>query len=362
MKAPRDLSLDAFRGVDVLLMVLVNLQGAGTAFGLLKHAEWNGLTLADLVFPWFLLMVGLSLPLALDKARTSGAALWPAIMRRTLLLFAIGVLLGWLIRPTLDMGDIRWTGVLQRIAIVYGLCAAIVMMREGAGFSAALAALILLAHSLLLLKVGTPDGSPPSLAAGEGLAGWLDQHILPGRAHRGTWDPEGLLSTLPSIASGLIGVAVMQFMCARGLQKQTGTLAVLGVILVAIGVALMPILPLNKSLWTASFALVTAGMGLLVWAALRATWPRIEQSASARLTVLLGQTALTFYILHMLLITLLVRMVPGTGETLWALLYNQLAATGLAPPLAALLFSLVTGGLCCATMPLLKRKGWVLKL
>ncbi|MBN9787400.1 heparan-alpha-glucosaminide N-acetyltransferase [Pseudonocardia sp. TMWB2A] len=310
MKAPRDLSLDAFRGVDVLLMVLVNLQGAGTAFGLLKHAEWNGLTLADLVFPWFLLMVGLSLPLALDKARTSGAALWPAIMRRTLLLFAIGVLLGWLIRPTLEMGDIRWTGVLQRIAIVYGLCAAIVMVRKGAGFSAALAALILLAHSLLLLKVGTPDGGAPSLAAGEGLAGWLDQHILPGRAHRGTWDPEGLLSTLPSIASGLIGVAVMQFMRARGLQKQTGTLAVLGVILVAIGVALMPILPLNKSLWTASFALVTAGMGLLVW----------------------------------------------------ALLYNQLAATGLAPPLAALLFSLVTSGLCCAAMPFLKRKGWVLKL
>ena len=359
---PRDVSLDAFRGVDVLLMVLVNLQGAGTAFALLKHAEWNGLTLADMVFPWFLLMVGLSLPLALDKARVGGARLWPAIMRRTLLLFAIGVLLGWLIRPTLDVSDIRWTGVLQRIAIVYGLCAAIVMLRKGAGFSAALAALILLAHSLLLLKVGTPDGGPPSLAPGEGLAGWLDQHMLPGRAHRGTWDPEGLLSTVPSIASGLIGVAVMQLIRARALGGTTRLLCIIGLILTLAGLALTPILPLNKNLWTASFALATAGMGLFVWAALRAVWPRIEAKAPARFTVLLGQTALTFYILHMALIALLVRIVPGTGETLWALLYNQLAATGLPPPLAALLFSLVTGGLCCAAMPLLKRKGWVVRL
>lgn len=245
----RDLSLDAFRGLDVVLMVLVNLQG-GEPYGMLEHAKWNGLTLADLVFPWFLLIVGLSVPLASEKFPDVGSKLlWRSIFRRAALLFAIGVALNWLIQPSWNINDIRWAGVLQRIAIVYFVCAAVLMARKGYWFSAGLAGGILILHTLLLLKVGAPAGTPPSLASGEGLTGWLDQQFLPGRVLRKTYDPEGILSTLPSLASGLIGVAVMQMVKARDQQKMrggNGQLFGVAVALTLAGLATTLIVPLNK--------------------------------------------------------------------------------------------------------------------
>ena len=270
----RDYSLDSFRGIDVLLMILVNVQGNGdAAFPMLKHAEWNGLTFADLVFPIFLLIVGLSAPLALDRP---GAVIsWTAIIRRTVLLFMIGVGLSWLIRPTLDPDMIRWTGVLQRIAIVYLICAIVVVLKRGAGFSATLAVSLLAIHSWFLIKVG----SPPSMEPGLGISGWLDQNFIPGRVLYKTWEPEGVLSTLPAIANGLIGVAVMRW-------RQAGNagpwpVVMVGAVLLAAGLLLTPLLPINKNLWTASFALVTCGIGTIFWAFLRNSWAIIGHSRVA---------------------------------------------------------------------------------
>jgi predicted acyltransferase len=144
--AQRDLSLDSFRGVDVLLMILVNVQGNdAAAFPLLKHAEWNGLTFADLVFPIFLLIVGLSAPLAFDRPGIT--IRWSAILRRTFLLFMIGVGLSWLIKPTLEPDLIRWTGVLQRIAIVYLVCVIVIVIRRGARLAMGITVFMLAFHS-----------------------------------------------------------------------------------------------------------------------------------------------------------------------------------------------------------------------
>jgi predicted acyltransferase len=351
---PRDQSLDSFRGTDVLLMILVNVQGNDdAAFAGFKHAEWTGLTFADLVFPIFLLIVGLSAPLAFDRP---GAVLsWPAIVRRTLLLFMIGVGLSWLIRPTLDPDMIRWTGVLQRIAIVYFVCAVVIIVRRGSGLAIGLAAILLIFHSWMLLKVGTPGGSGPSLQPGEGISGWLDQNFIPGRVLRKTWEPEGVLSTLPAIANGLIGVAIIRWM------KSNGDLAMAGAALLIAGLALTLILPLNKNLWTANFTLVTCGIGTLFWGLLRALWSTICTNLIAKWTVTLGQAALTLYVVHTLLIAVIVRKLPS-GEKIWEVTYQALAGTGLSPSIASLLYACLATLISCVVLQWLKRRGWILKV
>lgn len=356
--AARDSSLDSLRGIDVLLMILVNVQGsADAAFATFVHAEWHGLTFADLIFPIFLLIVGLSAPLALDKP---GHALrWTAVARRVFLLFVIGVLLGWLIRPTLDPDQIRWTGVLQRIAIVYLACAVVLSLRRSVAWPLAIAMLLLVAHSWLLLNVGTPGGAPAGMDPCKGISGWLDRNLIPGRVLRESWDPEGILSTLTATANGLIGVAVMRWMLGNLVSH--ARLALAGLILFAAGLALTPLLPLNKNLWTASFALVTSGIGIIIWAGLKAIWSRHGNGRIAQWTVSLGQAALTLYVVHTLLIAILVRRLPS-GATIWEVTYQALARAGLPAPVTSLLYAVIAAALSCAVLPWLKRRGWVLKV
>ena len=351
MTSHRDQSLDAFRGLTVLLMILVNLQGNGdAAFAEMKHADWHGLTLADVIFPWFLFIVGLSVPLALDRAQSGSP--WPAVFRRTMMLFTLGVLLAWLIRPV-EFGQIRWMGVLQRIGIVYLACAIIVLMTRGWAIAALLALVALAAHSVLLFM---PVAGLDSLTPGNGLNGWLDREFLPGRLLRKTWDPEGIFSTLPAIVSGLLGVVVTRLRRAAGDRK----IWLIKIGLLASGLALSFLIPVNKPLWTASFVLLTAGLGLTAWRMIQAGWDHIKTGWLARLCVLFGQTALTFYVLHMLLLAVIVRKFPD-GTRIWDWLYTILAATGLSPPLASLLFAIVAGALCAAPLPWLKRNGWLIK-
>jgi predicted acyltransferase len=349
----RDEGLDAFRGLTVILMILVNLQGdASQAFPLLAHAAWDGLTLADLVFPWFILAVGLSAGLA------SGSTTVPplsVVLRRTALLVLIGVVLGWLIRPTLDLAEIRWTGVLQRIALVYLACMLVARRSSGPGAPAILALVCLLVHSLGLLTVTAPGETSPSLAMGEGVSAWLDQSLLPGHLHREQWDPEGVWSTLSAIATGLLGVAFARFRLGRPGRP----LIVASLIALLLGCLLIPLLPLNKALWTASYALVAAGAGGLLLAALRAVAAGSHRDRVLGLLLLAGQTALTAYVLHMLLIAVLVRR--PFGDTLWLQGFDALQRLGLGGQTASLVFALLATALTLAPLPWLRRRGWLIR-
>ncbi len=352
---PRDPSIDAFRGLTVLLMILVNLQVPGMgAWPLLVHAPWHGLTFADLVFPWFLLIVGMSLPLALD-GRAVG---FGAIGRRALLLLAIGLALAWLIRPTLDPAQFRWMGVLQRIAIVYLACALIVRGTAGWLGPAIVAALCLIGHAVLLGL--PPPGGAASLARGMGMAGWLDRAVLPGRLYPPGFDPEGVLSTLGAIATGLIGAAVMR---GPGLASRKGRAATIGVLMLLAGgaVAWLSGQPVNKPLWTPAFVLVTAGLGLLVWRALRAGWRWIGDTGVGRVLALAGRAALTVYVVHTLLIALLVRRLAGEAR-LWDLAGDALVGTGLGAANASLVFALAGTILSLAITAALARRGWTLRV
>jgi predicted acyltransferase len=349
MPSQRDLSLDAFRGLTVIMMVIVNIQGNGdAAFAALNHAEWHGLTFADVIFPWFLFIVGLSIPLALDRAQSGSP--WPKMFKRAALLFALGVVLAWLIRPV-EFDQIRWMGVLQRIGIVYLACAAVVVWTRGSGVAAISAIAILLLHSWLLF---VPVDGANSLIEGEGLNASLDQALLPGRLLRKTWDPEGVLSTLPAIASGLIGVAAMRW---KASDKQR---LMAGIAMTLYGWMLSNWIPVNKALWTASFVFLTAGIGLTLWMGLRRIWPAIARNGFTRWMVLLGQTALTLYVIHMLLLALIVRKLPD-GTRIWQWLYDQIAASGMLPALASLLFALIAGVICTAPLGWLQRRGWLIR-
>jgi predicted acyltransferase len=168
-----------------------------------------------------------------------------------------------------------------------------------------------------------------------------------------------VLSTLSAAVNALIGLAVMRRIQAKGMSQ--ALLGGIGAALIAAGLALTPWLPLNKNLWTASFTLVTSGAGLAVWAGLRALWPVIGANPVARWSVSLGQAALTLYVIHQLLIAVIFRTLPS-GEKIWAVTYQALVATGLSPAAASMLYAIIAAAICCAILPWLKRRGWILKV
>jgi predicted acyltransferase len=272
-------------------------------------------------------------------------------------LFLIGAAINWLYLPDLDPQQLRVAGVLQRIAIVYLACAWLCLSVKGWRVPLIVAALLLVAHGILLL-MPAPGEAGASFARGTGMTAWLDRVALPGRPFRPDYDPEGLLSTLSAIASGMIGVAVQ-----RGARVSATPLRIIGaaaiLCLLLAGIAALW-WPLNKALWTPSFALLTTGLGLALWGALRGGWSWVGPSGGARFIVVLGQTALTLYVVQALLAALLIQ--HAGGETLWAMGYGALGHIGLSPGWTSLLFALIAGGVSIAITLWLRRRGWLLKL
>ncbi len=337
-----------------MLMLLVNFQvAAAPAF--LRHAAWHGLTLADIVFPIFLCIVGFSASLAFDGRMRQMP--WGAIVRRSALLFAIGVALNWCLRPELDWGQLRWTGVLQRIAIVYLACTVIASVGRGAIVPLVLALGIICVHTFVLRSIGAGN-TGPSLAPGAGISGWLDRQFLPGSILRGSWDPEGILSTLPSMASGFFGIAIARWAKA---PRHIWHLAFAGILLVLGGLLATTIIPINKNLWTGSFVLVTSGIGALSYTAVRTAWPVLRPHRWANQFVAVGQAALTIYLIHMLVISLL-RLPPGGERQLWDHLLAGLQASGLSAMWSSVLFSVLAVVLCRLLLVPLQRRGLLLRV
>ena len=353
----RDEPLDALRGLAIFGMVLVNLQGSEeAAFPWLIHADWHGLTIADLVFPLFLLAVGLSLPLAQDGRvpKTKVAR----IVQRSALLWLIGFGIGFLVHASIWLKDIRFTGVLERIGIVYLVCALTVRSTKTWKAPAIAAAALLVMHGALLF-VPAPGELVASVDKGAGLSAWLDRAVLGGtRMYGKTFDPEGPLSTLSAIATAMIGVAV-QRMAMRVKKPMVIWVACTAM---ATGLALLAwsLWPVNKALWTPSFALANAAIGLGLLAVLKAAWPRIGMWPPVELATTLGGLALTFYVVHALLTAVLV--IPVNGKRLWLLSFEALSRIGLPPGWTSLLFAMIGGALAILITLALNKRGWVLRV
>ena len=257
----RLVSLDAFRGMTIAAMILVNNPGDwGHIYWPLAHAAWHGWTPTDLIFPFFLFMVGMAIPFS-RRARAG------EVVRRALVIAGLGLFMA--AYPQFDLATMRIPGVLMRIALCYLAAWVVSRVVTGAAGQAAVAAFLLVLYWWLMTRVPVPGGIAPNLEAETNLGAWLDRTLLDGHLWKWsrTWDPEGLLSTLPAIATTLIGLLAGRWVRSdRDGNGKTAGLVAGGLVLVALGLAWSVTFPLNKSLWTSSYALFTAGMAAYLFA------------------------------------------------------------------------------------------------
>jgi predicted acyltransferase len=371
---PRLLSVDALRGLTVAAMVLVNNPGTWSAvYGPLQHAEWHGWTPTDMVFPFFLFVVGVSIPLALGPALERDASGLPVrVLRRAAVIFALGLLLHAL--PFFPLATLRIPGVLQRIAVCYLLAALLVVATRGARgwrVQAVTAGALLVGYWLLMTKVAAPGQEAGDLSPDGNLAGYVDRLVLGSRhiwqATR-VYDPEGILSTLPATATTLLGVLAGHWVRAgqvagRAGAQIVGGLAVGGVAAAALGWLWGLSFPVNKPLWTSSYALLMAGLAALVLAACHWVIEVRDRRGWAAPFALLGVHALTLFFLSSLMakVLFIVRVGAG-GPRLQTWLFEHVFAPWASPVDASLAYALAYVLLWWALMWALDRSGLRLRV
>lgn len=362
---PRLVSVDVLRGLTVAAMVLVNNPGSWRhVYWPLRHAEWHGFTPTDMVFPFFLFIVGVSIPLALGpRLEQGGRGLVGRILRRSAAIFALGLLLHAL--PFFHLASLRIPGVLQRIAVCYLLAALLVVLTGGAAgwrLQAGVAAALLVGYWLLMTRVPPPGGvAAGDLSPAGSLAGYVDRLVLGPHIWQvaKVYDPEGVLSTLPAVATTLLGVLGGHWLRgARPGRRVAAGLLVGGLAATVAGWLWGLSFPINKSLWTSSYALFMSGLAAL---ALAVCYWGIEVRGWrgwARPFVVLGVTALPLFFLSSFMARLLVliRVGPG-GPRLQAWLFDHLFAPWLPPVDASLAYALAYVLLWWGLMWALHRSG-----
>jgi predicted acyltransferase len=299
---PRLISLDVFRGITVAAMILVNNPGDwGHIYAPLEHSVWNGCTPTDLIFPFFLFIVGVSIVYAMeskvaDKANHGKMIL--SALRRGAILIIIS-----LIKQILFHGfeHLRLPGVLQRIGVVYFVCA-VLYIKTSQKTRDWLFAILLIGYYVVMAFVPVPDTGHASLDPTTNMGAWIDRMVfttnhLWSESH--TWDPEGLFGTLPAIATGLLGIRIGSWLKRKDTTDNVKVkwMLITGAIAVALGLAWGVIFPINKALWSSSFVLYTGGWATI---GLAFCYWLIDVKGYKKFTILfvpLGVNAITAYVL-----------------------------------------------------------------
>ncbi len=317
-------ALDMMRGLTLALMILVNTPGSWSfVYALLLHADWHGFTPTDFIFPFFLFMVGVALFFSqrgLLQPDISAAQRHQKIIKRTLLLFAIGVFLNAF--PFLaGFEQLRIFGVLQRIALAYGL-AAFIVLYAGLYLRVVIAAVILLGYWAILQLNSNPYSLENSLVRQIDLAVLGAGHLWAGKGI--PFDPEGLLSTLPSVVNVLIGFEVARVLSVNGdSASAVKKLIVAGILLITFALLWSNYFPINKSLWTSPFVLMTSGVAIMVLLLLLGA-EKIKYCKSVLVQFLpFGKNPLFIYALSSMWATLLYTLKVG-DQTWYEFLYYKL--------------------------------------
>lgn len=310
-------SLDVFRGLTIAGMILVNNPGADTSYWPLGHAdelasahpagwypgkwwvEGNGWTPTDLIFPFFLFIVGTSMVLSFAARRARGDSrglLMQHVARRSAVILAIGYAIR--ILPYVNFSHMRYPGVLQRIALVYLLASVITLWTERRGRILWIAGLLAGYYAVMRL-IAVPGCDPSAWMTQHcSVAGWIDRTLMYGHLYRKDFDPEGLLSTLPAIATTLLGTLAGEFLrSGASLGQKARGIALAGAVGVAAGYAWHLWFPISKPLWSSSYVLFTAGAACLL---LALCWWLIEMRGWrgwARPFLWLGSNAILAYAL-----------------------------------------------------------------
>jgi len=402
-KSHRLLSLDAVRGLTVAGMILVNNPGGPDRYGPLGHAAWHGWTPTDLVFPSFLFIVGVAMTFSFDRRIAAGAdrlRLFEHVVRRSLMLLLLGLTmygfpdwrliapfvmaitglalifrdeppLGWPAEPpgarvrkaigwfiliaaivyfAADFGyfqesRLRVVGVLQRIALCYFFASIVVLLTRTRG-RAIVAAALLLGYWYLYKRYATgPVGYVADVVAPDGLLhNWIDEHVLGGHLYRERPDPEGLLSTIPAVATVLIGVLAGDWLHRRrdGNEQAAGLFVAANLLLFA-GLWMNHSIPINKKIWTSSYVLLAGGISLHVLAMCYWLIDVKGWRAWARPFVVFGTNAIAVFVASGLVARLmgLIRVPTATGGVaLKTWIYERAFASWAAPKNASLLFAI----------------------
>jgi predicted acyltransferase len=358
-------SLDLFRGIAIAGMIIVNNQGDWShVYPAFRHAAWHGWYGADIVFPFFLFAVGASIFSSFMRGAGEGASrrlIFFKVLRRTVILIALGLFLN--LFPVFDISTVRIPGVLQRIGLSYFFAAVLVLFTGRKTQMAATLFLLVLYGSLLMCV--TPSGiGRGSLEPCCNLPGYVDSLLLTGHTYELApfpgFDPEGILSTIPSIASAMIGVFAASLLHA-GIQgkRNIWITPLAGAAAVLAGLGLNTFMPINKNLWTPSYCLFMGGLAMILFSLCYCLCDRKRCSRALAPFTVLGRNAIAAYLLSSITgkVLLSFRVTSGgTAVPLKTIIFQYAFAPWFEPAAASFLYSLCFLLIWMGVMYLLYRK------
>jgi len=339
----RLVSLDALRGFTIAAMVIVNDPGSWShVFPPLRHASWNGCTLTDMIFPFFLFIVGISISFAYTKRLEAGippGKIHRKILIRSVSIYLLGLFL-WLF-PDFDFTSIRWVGVLQRISVVFLVCA-LLFLHTTWKQQVRIGAAILVIYWILMAYIPVPGIGRPDLSVpGRNWANYLDSLFLPGVMWQKTWDPEGILSTFPAIVTGILGMLTGKlYLSVKDPYQRLVWLFFAGFLLFLTGGIWNWFFPINKNLWTSSYTLFTAGLGVMGFATCILLVDMLGYTRWTFLGRVYGANAITSYVLSGLL-TLVFYGWSFGGASLNEWFLSGMTSAGMVPELASFLYAVI---------------------
>ncbi|HEX7071051.1 MAG TPA: heparan-alpha-glucosaminide N-acetyltransferase domain-containing protein [Rhodothermales bacterium] len=347
----RLISLDAFRGITIAGMILVNDPGTwGAIYEPLEHADWHGWTPTDLVFPFFLFIVGVAITFTYRKRLARGDArgkLVSKAVRRTLVLIALGLLLS-AIPFTTDFSQLRFPGVLQRIAVCY-LAGTVLFLFTTSRTQTIVGGALLLGYWMLMTLVPVPGYGAGLIDQPEStLAAHIDRVVFgPGHLWEGAdrmWDPEGILSTLPAIVTVLLGIwAGHMLQRDQPASERVARMLAWGFVLIIAGYVWDWFFPINKKIWTSSYTLFTAGLAMSALALCYRVIDILGHRRWAQPFVVFGMNAIGIYVVAGVVATLLYT-IPVGGRSLHEAIYQNVFAPIGSPQFSSMLFALAFVG------------------
>ncbi|NET70671.1 MAG: DUF5009 domain-containing protein [Sphaerospermopsis sp. SIO1G2] len=378
-QSQRLVSLDVFRGIAIASMILVNNPGSWSyIYPPLKHAEWHGCTPTDLVFPFFLFIVGVAMPFSVAKYTPENRPtrqVYLRIIRRGLVLFALGLFLtlftfflDFIFKGIpIDLSNMRIMGVLQRISLAYVISAFLVLQLSQRSLWI-FSGISLLIYWGAMQLIPVPGFGAGNLSAEGNFAGYIDRMIL-GSQHlyqSGSFDPEGLFSTIPAVVTVLIGYLTGSWLQKQQVKSRTSVnLVIWGLVCLIIGIFWGFVFPINKPLWTSSYVVYTAGWALLV---LALCYEVVEVRGLKKWGFpwqVMGVNAIFLFIGSGVVGRILVKISVGSGENIVSLktwIYKNLFSSWAGNMNGSLLFAVANLVLWWFMLYFMYRQRWFLKI
>ncbi|AKG20651.1 acyltransferase family protein [Calothrix sp. 336/3] len=372
-------SLDIFRGITIAGMILVNMASIAepNVYPALLHAEWHGCTLADLVFPFFLFIVGVAMSFSLSKYTNENQVpteVYGKVLRRVAILFLLGLFLNGFWNKgiwTFDLSSIRIMGVLQRISLSY-LFASLVVLILPTKLQWVKAISLLIVYWLLMMYFPVPEYGAGVLTREGNFGAFFDRLIIPkahlykGDGFNFLGDPEGLFGTISATVSVLAGYFTGQWIRKEPVQSRT----TIGLALFGIGCLILGWIwgwqfPINKKIWTSSYVIFTTGWALLLLAGCYEVVEVRRWRKWGKPFEVMGMNAIALFVASVLLIKILVRTKIGTPDkalTTYEWIYQNIFASWAGAVNGSLIFAIATVGLWMGVAYIMYNRGWLIKV